>query len=491
MTPEIFKLIFRCWKEKELNNQKANKRKYLHFDRFIQFHRNIKMFEKYFEGSLKNVSKHAFYPLIRCDIKTPRLKVKTDPNTKVKQIDLEPKSRAIFYSSHFDSLIYSWYTEVLTYYYQQYINGKELEECVLAYLKKGKRCNIDFAKEVFDFVAKTTNENNTCVTLAYDLKSFFDSLNHDILKIQWAKIIKCDNNKLPKDHYSVFKSLTDFTFIQKSELEIRFPIPLEHEYKLERFCSPKQFRENVKDNITGESLIKSNPFINEVPESLNYLKKCGIPQGSPLSACLSNIYMVDFDNCINIESKKRNSLYRRYSDDLIIVCKVNDFEYFNNLIIQTIKKFEVIVNEKKTDITFFKKETNGSLRGFSKKESYKNLQYLGFEFNGNNTYIRTSSMSKYSRRMNSQIEQSIRDAYDPDFGQQNIIFKKRILQKFTDRGSRNFVKYAKRAGNIMNSISISKQIKNNNSKVEKIIKIKKQKIESELESKNKIIRIIN
>src|SRR5450432_253305 len=149
MAPDIFKRVFRIWKEKELHNQKINKRKYLHFDRFIQFHRNIKMFEKYFEGSLKNVSNHSFYPLIRCDLKTPRLKIEMNSETKEEYIILDQKPRAIFYSGHFDSLIYSWYTEVLTFNYQTYIKTRGIENCVLAYLKKDKKCNIDFAKEIF------------------------------------------------------------------------------------------------------------------------------------------------------------------------------------------------------------------------------------------------------------------------------------------------------------------------------------------------------
>ena len=47
-----------------------------------------------------------------------------------------------------------------------------------------------------------------------------------------------------------------------------------------------------------------------------------------MSATLANIYMLDFDELVFKETKKRNSFYQRYSDDLIIVCDQEDEYYF-------------------------------------------------------------------------------------------------------------------------------------------------------------------
>ena len=39
------------------------------------------------------------------------------------------------------------------------------------------------------------------------------------------------------------------------------------------------------------------------------------------------------------------------------------------------------------------------------------MQYLGFEFNGENAYIRSSSLSRYYRRMTARIRENLKAAY--------------------------------------------------------------------------------
>lgn len=485
MTNELFDTLFEKWKYRELKYQKNNKRKYLHFDRFILFHKNIQFFKSYFKNSIVNVSKHGFYPMIKADIITPRIKHEKDPVTgKIKPVK-RSKTRPISYASHFDSFIYSWYSTVLTYFYEKKIKELDIEDCVLAYLEKGKS-NIEFAHEVFEFVKELSSEKGGCVALAFDLSSFFDGLDHDILKDKWCKVLDINNGKLPKDHLAVFKSLTDYTFIKKESLEIYFPIPVGKGLKMERFCTPQQFREVLK----MDNLIEKNSFTNQIEGSNKYGVKCGIPQGSPISACLSNIYLLDFDNQLNNEAKSKNALYRRYCDDLILICDLADKEHFHKLITDSIKDYQVIVNKDKTEITYFKNNNKGVLRGYAIGEKYKNLQYLGFEFNGQNAYIRASSMSRYSRRMTSKVEQAVRDAYDIDFGQKDFIFRKKLYQRFTDRGSRNFISYAKRAySDVMNSKTIRSQVKNSVEKVERlIVKMEKGMLENvkKIEMKNNV-----
>lgn len=479
MPPELFEYLFTKWKTRELKYQKNNKRKFLHFDRFIQFHKNIQWFKSYFSNSIINVSKHGFYPLIKSDIITPRIKHEKDPLTgKIKPVKKE-KVRPISYASHFDSFIYSWYSTVLTFFYEKKIKELNIDDCVLAYLEKGKS-NIEFAHEVFEFVKLLSNKNETCVTLAFDLRSFFDGLDHEILKEKWCKVLDIFDKKLPKDHLAVFKSLTNYTFIKKETLEIFFPVPIGKGIRLERICTPKEFREVLVEG----GFIEKNPFTNQIPESKRFGVKCGIPQGSPISACLSNIYLIDFDKKLHSEAKNRGALYRRYCDDLIIICSLEYKDYFHKLIVDSIKEYEVIVNKDKTEITFFKKNDKGIIRGFSNEDKFRNLQYLGFEFNGQNAYIRSSSMSRYARRMSSKIEQAIHDAYDEDFGQQDFIFRKKLLQRFTDRGSRNFVSYGKRAyKEVMKSKTIKKQIKNSVEKVEKLIEKKTKEVEKKLKAR--------
>lgn len=62
------------------------------------------------------------------------------------------------------------------------------------------------------------------------------------------------------------------------------------------------------------------PFNQQIREKQGKQNKRGIPQGTPLSATLANIYMLDFDAKIYEEASKpyKNVYYQRYSDDLFL-----------------------------------------------------------------------------------------------------------------------------------------------------------------------------
>ena len=52
--------------------------------------------------------------------------------------------------------------------------------------KERSLCNIDFAKNVFDFI----NEKKNCFVLCLDVSGFFDNLDHEILKSNWSKLLQ-------------------------------------------------------------------------------------------------------------------------------------------------------------------------------------------------------------------------------------------------------------------------------------------------------------
>src|SRR5690606_13844326 len=70
-----------------------------------------------------------------------------------------------------------------------------------------------------------------------------------------------------------------------------------------RICTSEQFRNQVR--ATG--MVVTNK------------EGCGIPQGSPISALLSNIYMIGFDAAMQAYATKQGGSYRRYCDDILLV----------------------------------------------------------------------------------------------------------------------------------------------------------------------------
>lgn len=366
------------------------------------------------------VASYAFYPLLHTVIKERKYKKIPGEDKKRAhsyiqsngEVKKNVKERPLHYANHFDALIMSFYAEKLQKLYENVLNSNhELDKCVTAYRKipvestpEKNKGNIHFAKEVFDEIKKRTNEANEAIVMAFDIKSFFSTLNHEFLYSKWADLIGV--NELPKDHLNVFNSATNFSFIYKNDLK-KHGLGSKRKFDEKRlaqirnkngfrayFDSPKDFRSHVKE---GKIHIYQNSFKNEAGE------KIGIPQGLPISAVLANLYLLDFDKTVIDQLvKNENCFYRRYSDDIIIICKPDQINLVNMVVTNEMKRQEVIISEEKTEIFKFERTDNG-LR-VSKKNSddwipNQPLIYLGFEFFGNKTLIKSTNLSKFYRRM--------------------------------------------------------------------------------------------
>ena len=307
--------LFTIWWEKESQKNLSGKRRYLHFDQKIDFSKREFFFKTFFSDRMETVGKHSFYPFIKMVIETPRYKkVESDKGKGDTQRKIVKKPRPLAYCAHFDALIYSYYSFVLTSAYVEKIKEWNIYDNVLAYIEKGKS-NIEYALEVFNFV----KEKSDCVALAFDITSFFDGLEHEHLKLSWCKVIN-ERVRLPKDQFKVFNSLTNYAYVERDDLQNSFEFlnPKNNERAPNgRICEPEEFRKLVR----GMGLIRKNSNVVKVEDSTQEGLPCGIPQGSPISACLSNIYMIDFDLRMKeiIESGEENGLYRRYSDDIIVI----------------------------------------------------------------------------------------------------------------------------------------------------------------------------
>lgn len=215
-----------------------------------------------------------------------------------------------------------------------------------------------------------------------------------------------------------------------------------HNHGKRRVCTPQEFRDKVRAN----KLILSNkePF--------------GIPQGTSLSAMLSNIYMFEFDYEMNEFVKKCNGKYFRYCDDMLFIVPTEKQQEVESLATKKIEDLKLEVNTKKTEIRVFTFNDN-------KLVVDKPLQYLGFIFDGEDIFIRSSSLARYSERM----RKGIRLAKKTMLKHNNLrtennqferaLFKRKLYSRYTHLGKRNFVTYGIRAANKMKSEPIRRQLK--------------------------------
>jgi hypothetical protein len=411
-------------------NDWYNERHYLHFDPPIGKRKAILI-----ATNPKAVSKHAFYPLIKFEV----TKIKVRPDKSGKPVK-ETKARPIAYAAHSDAAIYSYYAQLLSKPYEDKIAALDLDENILAFRSLGKS-NIHFANDAFEAI----NKIGPCTAIGYDVSKFFDTLDHDVLKSQWQTLLGVET--LPDDHYKVFKSLTKFTQVDKRELFGKLGLSI-HNPKVQnkRLCTAEQFREYVRAN----NLISKNPRPNK-----------GIPQGTPISALLSNIYMLDFDQRVKEALEGQGGVYFRYCDDMLFIIPDAAKQFVSSIdqfVTDAIKSLNIEINHDKTERRQF------VLKG-EKLFSDKPLQYLGFLFDGKRKMLRSAGLAKYSERMKKAVKlakrtQKVRNQKRKKRGLlPTPLYKKKLYSKHSYLGRRNFITYAHRAAEVMGSNSIRKQIK--------------------------------
>lgn len=395
---------------------------------------------------------YEFLPFLRDVIKSPRYKhLGKDEEIAdgEKKHIIKTKKRPICYASHKDAILLSYYGYSLNEIYQKYIKKIGISECVSAYRTDTKKCNIQYAKDVFDFIRK----KNNCSAIAIDIKGYFDTIDHILLKEKWAKVIDSENGLPPLD-YKLFKTLTSYHYINKKKLLKAVDLDLK-KLKRER-KRPKHLLHYVKgvnisekfDFIKERNLLLSN-------KDLKRDRQFGIPQGSSMSGVLSNIYMIDFDLALNSFCKKNNFLYRRYCDDIIIVYTGEYENQILDLLNTLMSDHFLTYQSQKTELIKFisekkrlraydgkKLETNGVLPlPNSDPKYYGRLQYLGFEFDGKKILIRPSSLSRYFKRMKARIVKTVKMSYS-DNSKSDIIFSRKLLHRYSHLGKRNFLRYA-------------------------------------------------
>ena len=143
----------------------------------------------------------------------------------------------------------------------------------------------------------------------------------------------------------------------------------------------------------------------------------GIPQGTPISAVLANIYMIKWDLLLKEWVDSKNGFYQRYSDDFIIVipkieCSKGNLEAFINNQVKSIPKLVLQPEKQKwfevrpDEIINFEKILSENIN-IVKSEKTR-INYLGFSFDGDKVSIRDKTISRYYGKMNEAIRSIIK-----------------------------------------------------------------------------------
>jgi RNA-directed DNA polymerase len=360
------------------------------------------------------VAAHSWLPLIKYTKRVKRYKPKAGKTVF--------KERQIMYASHRDACILRRFASRLTQLLDDYYVANGLDTVVIAYRKLGK-ANYDFSADAFRFVKKAM----PCIVLCFDIEGFFDHLDHGILKDRLKRILKV--TELPPDWYAVFRSVTQFRTIDRSDLQAHPNFASRYNDRRRRLIG------TIKEIIDAKIPITRNP------------NRFGIPQGTPISSALSNLYLQDFDADLYNICTTCGALYQRYSDDILVVCP----EEKENEIIATVQR--LLSNHRlklavdKTDRQLFSSESSGI------------YQYLGFNVSPDGAIIRPSSLARHWRKAKRAVERTRRAGLRAiSTGKADRIYVKKLRKRFSPVGTRNFSSYARRADKAFSSKRISRQI---------------------------------
>lgn len=410
------------------------------------------------------VSCYSFLPFIHKKLKVRKFRRAVINGIRTKQRVLNYKERELFYASHLDAVVYGYYANLLNTRYEHILEKSNFNECITAYRKINhpgtarNKCNVDFANEVFEYIRKANRPE--IITITVDISKFFDSLDHSILKQKWKRVLECGTN-LPPDHYNIFRNICKFSYVDEKDIFNLFSSRIEcltkggnkktrsitkKKYLIEKgaisFCSMDEIKE-----LRNKNYIRSNKY---TAADRTQIRNKGIPQGSPISAVLANIYMLDFDQQIHeMVDSAGFGLYRRYSDDMIVVTTPEHEQGILDALNSLIGLYKLQIQTDKTKVFHFKRDVD-RISCFEKNSqglsANTKLEYLGFSFDGSTTRLKSSSLSAFYRKMKRSIRRGAFYTNANNTDTKGKLFKTRLYKRFTYIGASRRRIYKRKAG---------------------------------------------
>ncbi|WP_243167137.1 reverse transcriptase domain-containing protein [Acetobacterium malicum] len=411
------------WKE----SKGCDLKNYAHFDKRVSINDRWS-----YISNPKKISQHSFYPFIH---------YKQNFNKFNKLKGKKSKERDICYSAHIDRCIYQYYSFLINEEYNKRVIQDGINNVAVAYRNELGKNNIHFAKEMFDFI-----KAGYCRDIIIgDFTDFFDTLNHKYLKERLCDLLKV--KELKGDYYAVYKNITKYS-----------------KWELKELLSLNGLKDTVKDKreLNKKYKVISFTVFKRLKKSSCCKNTCdyGIPQGSAISAALSNVYMLEFDKKITDYIEQNNGKYMRYSDDFIIVLphkESQEFKKHYDFIFEAIgKNPNLKLQPDKTQVYNYE---NGELwdqnletgSGNEKTNPEKvSLSYLGFTFDGSEITIRDKTISKYYYRLYRKIKATVKQI---ESGEK--VSCKKIYLKYSEKGA--YVKEGRHIGNFITYVDRAKK----------------------------------
>ena len=144
---------------------------------------------------------------------------------------------------------------------------------------------------------------------------------------------------------------------------------------------------------------------------------------------------------------KVNAFYRRYSDDILIICQHHDETMIADALQRLISAHKLQIKATKTERVDF--DLGNSTQ----------FQYLGFNVSPDSTVIRPSSLARQWRKAKRCSARTRKiGANAVAAGKASKIYTRKLRRRFYPIGVRNFSSYARRSAKVFGSRKIIRQV---------------------------------
>jgi RNA-directed DNA polymerase len=361
------------------------------------------------------------------------------------------KKRPLAYCSNRDAHVFAYVGWQLTQAYELALVRENLSEVVVGY-RRG-RSNVTTARDAFADVQRF----GTCTTIALDLEGFFSNIPHVTLKRCWEDVLQTG---LPDHHYAAFRALTQFSTVDRSQCLKRLGMSARTpSRKLQRpLCSLDDFR----DKVRGRAGSYPHAGLVEVNTT-----QSGIPQGTPMSGIAANVAMLRFDRAMNAETRRIGGTYRRYSDDILLVCPPKTHSELLEFLRRSLEEHcaGLRINEEKTSLINF--DAGRPAEG-------RPMQYLGFTFDGRRALLRPATISRFYGRMRravaaAEIKLAKGKFENSDKGGRPVLQRRKILRDFTHLGQDSLIRnYARVAATTFGRRAIMRQFRRHHRRLKEL-----------------------
>jgi hypothetical protein len=328
-----------------------------------------------------------------------------------------------------DTMIHAYYAKILAAKLEAKYAEAGISGCVLAYRAHiPPKSNVDFACDVFSEI----QVRRDCEVLALDVEAFFDSLDHHLLKTAWHQIL--GEERLPPDHFAVFKSVTrDYAILWP---ELRSALKEKQRRRAGRegkpICSLKEFRKDLAplcrprfelvERLREQDAKRNSDSSPRPPGPHTQQTPRGIPQGTAISATLANLYMLDFDVAAAAAIQSLGGSYRRYSDDIAIVVPEGKGQEAAQTIASLIDRGrKLTIKQSKTEHFRFAASTGDPsdltqsctcLEDGQPTKPGRPFRYLGLAYDGKSVAIRDGTMSRFAISVTKAVNAAVSAAED-------------------------------------------------------------------------------